>query len=60
MIRWHHSVVSPACLFLVSLASASLPAEPRDLRSSPDPSEKLPPGYVRGDVVSYSYVPIRT
>lgn len=60
MIRWHHSVVSPACLFLVSLASASFPAEPRDLRSSPDPSEKLPPGYVRGDVVSYSYVPIRT
>jgi len=24
------------------------------------PVKKLPPGYVRGDVVSYSYVPIRT
>ena len=28
--------------------------------SAPGTAEELPPGYVRGDVVSYSYVPIRT
>ncbi len=46
------SLVSPLAVPL--LAVACLAAEPAEA------VRPLPPGYVRGDVVSYSYVPIRT
>jgi len=39
-----------------STTGAAIPAKPATSISA---TEKLPPGYVRGDVVSYSYVPIR-
>ncbi len=50
----------------VIIIAASLLASTTLLGQSPvragraGDDEKLPPGYVRGDVVSYSYVPIRT
>ncbi|MDP2897803.1 MAG: hypothetical protein Q8Q12_14800 [bacterium] len=60
MIPWYYAAVSCVCASLGSLASASFPEEPGDPTPALDAAATLPPGYVRGDVVSYSYVPIRT
>jgi hypothetical protein len=50
-------VTSPVIIHL--LAAACAQADGPGPTASAFPVEKLPPGYVRGDVASYSYVPIR-
>ncbi len=50
-LRWVSRLLS------LSLLSTSVSAADTSVGSS---SKKLPPGFVQGDVVSYSYVPIRT
>jgi len=53
-VKWIHVVT-----LALAASGASLGGEGR-AAGSEDSSQTLPPGYVRGDVVSYSYVPIRT
>jgi hypothetical protein len=60
------SQYTPAALMVVMVGigvPSALSAEPGPAASKPaavNPGERLPQGHVRGDVISYSYVPIRT
>lgn len=54
--------VARSAFFVSALAMCltAFPGRASEAASADSSPESLPPGHVRGDVVSYSYVPIRT